>query len=56
MIHLPQASDGRSGDLMRQKAAQLLGAGFISPFVFPEEQSHPWSVNESTVHLCDFGT
>jgi hypothetical protein len=52
MIHLPQASDGRSGDLMRQKAAQLLGAGFINPFVFPEEQSHPWSVNESQKIDC----
>jgi hypothetical protein len=47
MIHVSRASNDRSAPLTRRKVAQLLGPDTINPFVPPEEQRHPWSVDRT---------
>ncbi|KAI1562989.1 hypothetical protein PtrEW7m1_010748 [Pyrenophora tritici-repentis] len=52
MDPLSQADDDKLRILTRRKVSQLLGDKIINPFIYPEEQRHPWSVNKSQELDC----
>jgi hypothetical protein len=52
MDSLSQVGDDRSKILTRQEVSRLLGDEIINPFVYSEEQRHPWSIHESQQLDC----